>query len=59
MHVIQPIHRRPVPARHEMPVRADRDLDARVAHLLFHVGEALAVLNEQRRKRVAAMPIAA
>jgi hypothetical protein len=57
--VVEPIDGGAVPTRHEMSVGVDGDLDRRVAHLVFHVGEALAVVDEERREGVTLMPRAA
>ena len=50
--VVQPIDRVPIGSRHEVPIHISGDLDAGVAHLVTHVGEALAVLDQQRREGV-------
>ena len=50
--VIEPIDHRPIPARHQMPVDVAGDRDRLVAELFLHVRQALALLNEKRRKRV-------
>src|SRR5262245_16658619 len=44
---IQPVHRCLIPAWHEMPVGVHGDLDATVPHLLFDVGQRLAVLDQE------------
>jgi hypothetical protein len=50
--VVQPINGRAVSTRHQVPVGVDRDLNARASHLVPRVGQGLALLNQQARKRV-------
>jgi hypothetical protein len=45
---VQSIHPRDVCSRHEMTVNVDRDLNGAVAHLILHVSQAGAILNERR-----------
>jgi hypothetical protein len=42
--VIGPIDRAAIRARNQMPVRVDRDLDAAMPELFFHVDDALVLL---------------
>ena len=49
---VQAIHRSLIRARYQVAVNVDRDLDRVVAHLVFHVGEGLTVLDEARGEGV-------
>ena len=51
--VVKSIDRGTISTRNEMPVRVHRDLNRRVSELVLHVGEALAVRDQERRVRVA------
>jgi hypothetical protein len=44
---VEPIDHRPIAARHEMTVHVNRDGDRRVSELIFHVRQALAILNQK------------
>jgi len=50
LHVVEPIDGGTVAAGHEMAVDVHRHLDRAMPHLIANVGEALALLNEQRRE---------
>jgi hypothetical protein len=51
--VVETIHHLPIPSGNEMPVGVDRQLDRVVPELFLHVSETLALLNQERRERVA------
>jgi hypothetical protein len=50
--IIQPIHPRHVCSRNQMAIGVYGDLDGAVAHLILHVNERCAVLDEQTSERV-------
>jgi len=45
--VIEPIDGRAICPRDQVPIRVDRDLNARVPELLFHVDDGLALLKSR------------
>jgi len=46
--VVEAIDGLPIGAAHQMAIGVNRDLDRMMAELIFHVGEAFAVLDEER-----------
>jgi hypothetical protein len=50
---IEPIDGAAIRAGNQVPVRVDGDLDAPVSELLLHIDDALPLLPQQRRERVA------